>query len=47
MVYEWLRITPALSVKIVEALIIGHEEAQRVPDSFCSTGATALIAAYH
>lgn len=45
--HGWLRLTPAYSVKIVEELIVGHDEAKRVFDPFCGTGTTALSAAYH
>lgn len=45
--HGWLRLTPAYSVKIVEELIVDHNEAKRVLDPFCGTGTTALSAAYH
>lgn len=45
--HGWLRLTPAYSLKIVEELIVGHEEARRIFDPFCGTGTTALSAAYH
>ncbi|MGH8510771.1 MAG: DNA methyltransferase [Gammaproteobacteria bacterium] len=45
--HGWLRLTPAYSVKIVEELIVGHDDAKRVLDPFCGTGTTALSAAYH
>lgn len=45
--HGWLRLTPAYSVKIVEELIVDHEQVQRVLDPFCGTGTTALSAAYH
>jgi SAM-dependent methyltransferase len=45
--HGWLRLTPAYSLKIVEDLVIGHANAQRVLDPFCGTGTTALCAAYH
>jgi hypothetical protein len=45
--HGWLRLTPAYSVKVVEELISGHDEAKRIFDPFCGTGTTALSAAYH
>lgn len=45
--HGWLRLTPAYSLKIVEELVIGQANAQRVLDPFCGTGTTALCAAYH
>jgi SAM-dependent methyltransferase len=45
--HGWLRLTPAYSLKIVEDLVVGHANAQRVLDPFCGTGTTALCAAYH
>ncbi len=45
--HGWLRLTPAYSLKIVEELVIGQINAQRVLDPFCGTGTTALCAAYH
>jgi methylase of polypeptide subunit release factors len=45
--HGWLRLTPAYSLKIVEELISGHDQARRVFDPFCGTGTTALSAAYH
>jgi SAM-dependent methyltransferase len=45
--HGWLRLTPAYSLKIVEELVVGHANAQRVLDPFCGTGTTALCAAYH
>jgi len=45
--HGWLRLTPAYSVKIVEEIIIAHEQSRRVLDPFCGTGTTALSAAYH
>src|SRR2546428_6080388 len=45
--HGWLRLTPAYSVKIVEELIVGYDEARRVFDPFCGTGTTLLSAAYH
>jgi hypothetical protein len=45
--HGWLRLTPAYSLKIVEELIVGHEQAKRIFDPFCGTGTTALSAAYH
>jgi len=45
--HGWLRLTPAYSVKIVEELIVDHDQAKRVLDPFCGTGTTALSAAYH
>jgi hypothetical protein len=45
--HGWLRLTPAYSLKIVEELIVGHEQAMRIFDPFCGTGTTVLSAAYH
>jgi len=45
--HGWLRLTPAYSLKVVEELIAGHDQAHRVFDPFCGTGTTALSAAYH
>ncbi len=45
--HGWLRLTPAYSVKIVEELIVDHDQDKRVFDPFCGTGTTALSAAYH
>lgn len=45
--HGWLRLTPAYSVKIVDELIAGHDQARRIFDPFCGTGTTALSAAYH
>ena len=45
--HGWLRLTPAYSLKIVEELVVGHADAQRILDPFCGTGTTALCAAYH
>jgi SAM-dependent methyltransferase len=45
--HGWLRLTPAYSLKIVEELVVGQANAQRVLDPFCGTGTTALCAAYH
>lgn len=45
--HGWLRLTPAYSLKIVEELVSGQANAQRVLDPFCGTGTTALCAAYH
>jgi hypothetical protein len=45
--HGWLRLTPAYSLKIVEELVVGHEQSQRIFDPFCGTGTTALSAAYH
>jgi hypothetical protein len=45
--HGWLRLTPAYSVKIVEELIVDHDQAKRIFDPFCGTGTTALSAAYH
>lgn len=45
--HGWLRLTPAYSLKIVEELIVGHEQAKRIFDPFCGTGTTVLSAAYH
>lgn len=45
--HGWLRLTPAYSLKIVEELIVGHEQSKRIFDPFCGTGTTVLSAAYH
>ncbi|MBI2412198.1 MAG: DNA adenine methylase [Deltaproteobacteria bacterium] len=45
--HGWLRLTPAYSLKVVEELIVGHEQARRIFDPFCGTGTTALSAAYY
>ena len=45
--HGWLRLTPAYSLKIVEELVVGHDQARRIFDPFCGTGTTALSAAYH
>lgn len=45
--HGWLRLTPAYSVKIVEEIIVGHDQDKRIFDPFCGTGTTALSAAYH
>lgn len=45
--HGWLRLTPAYSLKIVEDLIVGREQAKRIFDPFCGTGTTVLSAAYH
>ncbi len=45
--HGWLRLTPAYSLKIVEELIVGHDQAKRIFDPFCGTGTTVLSAAYH
>lgn len=45
--HGWLRLTPAYSLKVVEELVAGHEQSQRIFDPFCGTGTTALSAAYH
>jgi len=45
--HGWLRLTPAYSVKIVEALISRHGRPRRILDPFCGTATTALSAAYH
>lgn len=45
--HGWLRLTPAYSVKMVEELIVHHQQAKRILDPFCGTGTTALSAAYH
>src|SRR3972149_8944914 len=45
--HGWLRLTPAYSLKIVEELIVGHDQVLRIFDPFCGTGTTALSAAYH
>lgn len=45
--HGWLRLTPAYSVKMVEELIVHHQQAKCILDPFCGTGTTALSAAYH
>ncbi len=45
--HGWLRLTPAYSLKVVEELVVRHEQAQRIFDPFCGTGTTVLSAAYH
>jgi hypothetical protein len=45
--HGWLRLTPAYSLKIVEELIVGREQAKRIFDPFCGSGTTVLSAAYH
>jgi hypothetical protein len=45
--HGWLRLTPAYSLKIVEELIVGHEQTKRIFDPFCGTGTTVLSATYH
>jgi hypothetical protein len=45
--HGWLRLTPAYSLKIVEEIVVNHDEARRIFDPFCGTGTTALSAAYH
>lgn len=43
--YGWLRLTPAYSVHLVEELLDGCGDAERVLDPFCGTGTTALVCA--
>lgn len=45
--HGWLRLTPAYSVKLVEALIARWDRPVRVLDPFSGTATTALCAAYH
>jgi hypothetical protein len=45
--HGWLRLTPAYSLKIVDELVVGYANAQRILDPFCGTGTTALCAGYH
>ena len=42
--HGWLRLTPAYSLKIVEEVLEGGSQAERVLDPFCGTGTTALSA---
>lgn len=44
--HGWLRLTPAYSLKIVEALVTVGQPT-RVFDPFCGTGTTVLSAVYH
>jgi len=41
--HDWLRLTPAYSVHLVEALADQEETAAPVLDPFCGTGTTALV----
>ena len=41
--YGWLRLTPAYSVHLVEELLDGCAESERVLDPFCGTGTTSLV----
>lgn len=43
--YGWLRLTPAYSVHLVEELLDGCGDSERVLDPFCGTGTTALVCA--
>jgi len=43
--HGWLRLTPAYSVALVEELVEGLDENDRVLDPFCGTGTTALVCA--
>ena len=45
--HGWLRLTPAYSVKIVEEILDGSRDVDRVLDPFCGTGTTALSAITH
>lgn len=45
--HGWLRLTPAYSVKIVEEILNGSRDVDRVLDPFCGTGTTALSAITH
>ncbi len=45
--HGWLRLTPAYSVKLVEALIAQCDRPMLVLDPFSGTATTALCAAYH
>ena len=42
--YGWLRLTPAYSLNLVDELLDGVSEGDRVLDPFCGTGTTALLA---
>jgi DNA modification methylase len=43
--YGWLRLTPAYSLNLVDELLDGIDEGDRVLDPFCGTGTTALVSA--
>lgn len=43
--HDWLRLTPAYSVHVVQDLIADCEQDDRVLDPFCGTGTTALVCA--
>lgn len=45
--HAWLRLTPAYSVHLVEALVEQEQTAALVLDPFCGTGTTALVCAQH
>jgi hypothetical protein len=44
--HGWLRLTPAYSVKIVEAIIGTFDHPMHLLDPFCGTATTALTASY-
>lgn len=43
--HDWLRLTPAYSVHVVQELIANCDRGDRVLDPFCGTGTTALVCA--
>lgn len=43
--HDWLRLTPAYSVHVVQNLIADCDQDDRVLDPFCGTGTTALVCA--
>jgi hypothetical protein len=43
--HGWVRLTPAYSVHLVEALLDAHPNPEHVLDPFCGTGTTALCVA--
>lgn len=45
--HGWLRLTPAYSMRVVEALMDHTKNRLRILDPFCGTATTALSAAYH
>lgn len=45
--HGWLRLTPAYSRHLVEALVAPLDREARVLDPFCGTGTTALTCAEH
>ncbi|MEW6230554.1 MAG: SAM-dependent methyltransferase, partial [Bacillota bacterium] len=45
--HGWLRLTPAYSIHLVQALVAGLSEDEVVLDPFCGTGTTALVCAQH